>query len=162
MRKRESRHTHRSSSPRHAKKDHKRLIYDSKHDNHRKRSRSHSSSGSQHRSPSLSLIRDLCQGATFEDLAKTHPRDIEDIRQGLRSHRAPDPYRISYTPVLVVTSCDLPNSIDSSQKVRFDLQFDMRPWHLAKEARRIAEEKEAEARVRLEAVRDQLRNYLGR
>jgi len=38
----------------------------------------------------------------------------------------------------------------------------MRPWQLAKEARRLAEEKEAEARVRLEAVRDQLRNYLGR
>lgn len=161
MRKRESRHAHRSSSSHRPQKDRKRLIYDSKRNSHRKRSRSHSSSSSRHRSPSFSLIRDLCQGATFDDLAKTHPREIEDIRLGLRSSRAPDPYHISYTPVLV-TTCDLPSSIDSSQKVRFDLQFDVQSWHRAKEARKQAEQVEVEAEVRLEAVQQQLRNYLDR
>ena len=159
MRKRESRHAHRSSSSHHAQKDRKRLIYDSKR-SHRKRSRSHSSD-SRHRSPSFSLLRNLSQGATFEDLAKTHPREIGEIRLGLRSSRVPDPYHISYTPVLV-TACDLPSSIDSSQKVRFDLQFDVQTWHRAKEARKQAEQLEVEAGVRLEAVQQQLRSYLDR
>jgi len=164
MRKHESHHSHRSSASRHdhySKKDRQRLIYDSKHDEHRRRSRSRSSSGSRHRSPSFSLLRDLCQGASFENLSKSHSREIEEIRAGLRSKRLPDPYQISYTPVLV-SDCDLLSSVDASQKVRFDLQFDMKPLQQAKDARKEAEQKESEARVKLEAVQEQLRAYASR
>lgn len=94
-------------------------------------------------------------------MTKTHLREIEEIRAGLRSNRYPDPYRISYTPVLV-SSSDLLSSIDASQKVRFDLQFDMRPLQQAKDQRKEAEQKETEARIKLEAVQTQLRDYASR
>lgn len=163
MRKHDSHHSHRSSSSRHghhSKKDHQRLIYDSKHEEHhrRSRSRSRSSSSSRNRSPSFSLLRSLCEGATLETLEKTHSREVSEIRAGLHSDRKPDPYQISHTPVLV-SSCDLASSIDSSQKVRFDLHFDLKPLQAAKEERRAAELREYEARIRLEAIQDQLKKY---
>lgn len=94
-------------------------------------------------------------------MTKSYPREVEDIRAGLRSNRMPDPYHISYTPVLV-SSCDLMSSIDASQKVRFDLQFDMKPLQQAKDVRKEAEQKESEAKVKLEAVQEQLRKYASR
>ena len=134
------------------------MIYDSKHEEHRRRSRSRSSSSSRNRSPSFSLLRDLCQGGDLETLEKTHLREVQEIRAGLHSDRKPDPYHISHTPVLV-SSCDLASSIDSLQKVRFDLHFDTKPLRAAKEERRAAELLEYEARIRVEAIQEQLRKY---
>jgi hypothetical protein len=54
------------------------------------------------------------------------------------------------------------SSIDASQKVRFDLQFDMKPLQQAKDVRKEAEQKESEAKVKLEAVQEQLRKYASR